>query len=30
MCIRDRDGTVLLVMCENQDAVYDSIKDALS
>ena len=23
------DGTVLLVMCENQDAVYDSIKDAL-
>jgi len=24
------DGTVLLVMCENQDAVYDSIKDALS
>ena len=23
------DGTVLLVMCENQDAVYDAIKDAL-
>ena len=23
------DGTVLLVMCENQDAVFDSIRDAI-
>lgn len=23
------DGTLLLVMCENQDAVFDSIKDAI-